>query len=182
MRARAPAPLLAFKHESSRLKVLTLTPGHNPPPKSVFLHFQDSDNSSHSPPVPACLCTCPTFEGFPYFNPLTFFCAPRQGGREGKEKKNRHIAYLPDPVSPAEVATQTCYITGWRGRENTADSKNVCLLFIFLFQPPHQIKMQRKPIFIYLYVPGQMNTNESSIITCDFHTGQTASLRMVYSF
>lgn len=60
-----------------------------PPPKSVFLHFQDSDNSSHSPPVPACLCTCPTFEGFPHFNLLTFLCAPRQDGRAGRgEKKN----------------------------------------------------------------------------------------------
>lgn len=90
-----------------------------PPPKSVFLHFQDSDNSTHSPPVPACLCTCPTFEGFPHFNPLAFFCAPRQGGREGREKKKSQTHCIPawPSFSGRSCDSQTCYITGRRGRE-----------------------------------------------------------------
>lgn len=147
MRARAPAPLLAFKHESSRLKcwhwlqdiipLLNLSFFTSKTQITALIHPQCLRAYAHAPRLKASPIS---------IRSPSFVRLDRPVGK-GKKKKILDTSHtcLTQFLQQKLRFTDVLY-NGMARQGRTADCENVCLLFIFLFQPPHQIKMQRKAI------------------------------------
>lgn len=150
MRARAPAPLLAFKHESSRLGVLTLTPGHNPP--LLNLSFFTSKTQITALIQPQCLRAYAHVRHLKA-SPISI-CSPsfvhsdRALGREEKREKKIRDAphtcltqFLQQKLRFADVL-----YNGMARKRRWLQT--LCLSAAFFFLSPRlchsQIKMQRE--------------------------------------